>query len=107
MVEQEIIKCLAEGIAKRDLASLSKHVDGKTFVQAFNELKGFNLTSDPIMCGNELMSFNTFFDCNYMGVCATIFMTKDGGCEVHETCDVWVDTPNYCECAVRGVSVAF
>ena len=107
MVEQEIIQSLAEGIAKRDLASLAQHVKNKTFIQAFNELKGFNLTSDPIMCKNVLLGLNTFFDCNYMSVCATIFLTENGGCEVHETCDVWVDTPNFCECVVHGVSVAF
>lgn len=91
MTEKEIIEKLARELGERDLETLNEFVLGKSFVQAFNELKGFNLTSDPITIDGKLMGFNTFFDLNFKSISTTIFMTEDGGCEVYECADVWLD----------------
>ena len=88
--ERMIINALAKEIAKRDLASLANFVSGMTFEQAFNVLNGFNLSSDPMMIGDKLLGFNTFFDLTYKSISTTIFKTEDGGCEVYDTADVWL-----------------
>lgn len=90
-IQQEIIKGLATELAKRDRDSLCNLVSDLTFEKAYAVLNGYNLSIEEMSVGNKTIGFNVFFDCNYKSICTTIFRTNDGGCEVYEICDVWLN----------------
>ena len=104
-IEKMVIKEIVENMAKSKLSMLNKLVSNAKFVDAYNVLHGFNLTTDPIMCKDELIGLQTFFECEYHGVVATIFQTSNGGCEVHEICDVRIPLDEETICTINGVCV--
>jgi len=89
-IQKEIIKGLATELAKRDRDSLVQKVSLLSFERAYEELNGYNLSIDEITMRGKTIGFNVFFDCNYKSIATTIFRTEKGGCEVHDTVDVWL-----------------
>ena len=73
-----------KNLAKKEYNELCELVSNLTYVEAYNKLNGFNLTSDPITIGDKLIGLNEFFDVNYKHINTTIFRTNENGCEVWE-----------------------
>jgi hypothetical protein len=90
-MEREIIIKLAIELAKRDREDLCRLVSTMKFEDALKKLNGFNLNVEPITMNGKFILNNTFFDVNYKSIATTIFMTPQGGCEVYDTVDVWID----------------
>jgi len=90
-MEREIIIKLATALAKRDREDLCRLASTMKFEDAFKKLNGYNLNIDPCFCGGEFIGNNTFFVVKYKSIITTIFMTSNGGCEVYDLVDVWID----------------
>ena len=87
---ESIIKSLVQELVKRDYAALNEKVANMPFEIAFKALDSCNLSAEPNMCGNELISISEFFDFNFGCLNGTIFKTNNGKCELGETYDIWV-----------------
>jgi hypothetical protein len=73
-------------IASTEYNELCELVSHLTYFEAYNKLNGFNLTSEPIVMGEEkkLIGMNEFFDISYKHIRTTIFRVGGNECEVWE-----------------------
>ena len=88
---ETIIKKLATEIAQHDYNELYEILEGVSFIDAYNQLEGFNLEMNECTCKGELINIDIRFDYNFNHINGTIFQTKNGGCELGERVAVWVD----------------
>lgn len=77
-------------IVVRDYTDLTERLKDVSFVDAYNTLKGFNLTTNPMFANGKLKEVNTFFDFNYKSLNGTIHC-DNGKCKVHGLLDVWLE----------------
>ena len=88
---KEIVTAMVQQLAQNDYNALCKKIANMTYEDAFKALNGYNLSAEPNMCGNELISISEFFDFNFGFLNGTIFRTQNNKCELHEIFDFWVD----------------
>jgi len=88
---KEIVTTMVQQLAQNDYNALRKKIANMTYEDAFKALDGYNLSAEPNMCGNELMSISEFFCFSFGFLSGTIFRTKDNKCELYETFDFYVD----------------
>lgn len=74
----------------RDLNCLKLMLENVPFEDAYMKLGGFNLTSESSIIGEKCV-IDTFFDFNFGCLNGTIFRTREGMCEIHDTFDIWLD----------------
>lgn len=86
-----IVDIMVQQLAQNDYKALCKKIENMTYEQAFKALDGYNLSAEPNMCDNELVSISEFFDFNFGFLNGTIFRTENNECEIHEVFDFWVD----------------
>ena len=98
MEDKELINALIKRIAQKDMESLNEKLNGMSFIQAYNALNGFGLDTDVTTYNHKLFSITSRFECYYNNIQATIFSTSNGGCELHEECEVIID--NYVSVAL-------
>lgn len=85
MKEEQIIKELAEEIAKRDTDSLAIRISSMSFEKAFKALDGFNLKADVQKTNGHVVGAVMRFDCKYKSIYATICDDGAGRCEICPT----------------------
>lgn len=92
---ENLIKKLATELAQRDYNELSEMLEDMSFIEAYNELKGFNLEMGESTCEDELLGIVLGFDFKYKHIKGTIFRIDDGSfegaCELYNRISVWDD----------------
>ncbi len=82
--DKETYRAIATSIARIQYDDLCQKVSEMTFIQAYNELKGYNLELCTTFFGNELASLGAMFSVTYGTITTAIFKLADDSCEVHE-----------------------
>ena len=92
---EKLVNKLATELAKYEFNELSEMLEDMTFIDAYNELGGFNLEMGTSTCGKELIGISLSFDFNYKHINGTIFRIDDGSfegaCELYQRISVWDD----------------
>ena len=75
-----------KNLAKKEHNELCELANDLTYIEAYNKLDGYNLTSEPITIGEneKLLGINEFFDVKYKHIETSVFRTKGDKCEVWE-----------------------
>ena len=81
-----------KNLAKKEYNELCELVNDLTYIEAYNKLDGYNLTSEPITIGEneKLLGINEFFDVKYKHIETSIFRVDKNKCEVWEEFDLSV-----------------
>ena len=99
---KEIVTAMVQQLAQNDYNALCKKIANMTYEDAFKALNGYNLSAEPNMCGNELISISEFFDFNFGFLNGTIFRTINNKCELHEIFYFCVDASPIVRLAISG-----